>query len=442
MKRGAGLLLPFTRRGACLAVLLLSMVASFAPSFGQNRFPRPEFQSGYQQPETVFPAARAELYGYQDVVVLLGALGLASWLALKKRSRRGIFWLTIGALAYFGFFRKGCICPIGAVQNTALAVADPSFVLPVAVAFFVGLPLIFSLLFGRVFCSSVCPLGAIQDVFVFKPKKINPQLAAVLGIIPHLYLGAAILFATTGAGFVICRFDPFVGFFRLSAPLGMILWGGAVLAVGLFVARPYCRFLCPYGVLLGWSSLVSRRHVTITPDKCINCRLCEDSCPFDAIRIPTTHEPDEPRRKSVGRVLLHSGLLPLWIFVGGLAGWFAGDTLALVHHRVRLAEQVLAEETGGAETLTMESETFRAGMVPVPALIEDARDIKKNMKRGSLFLGMYLGLVVGLGMLRYSLQRKREEYAPNTRTCLSCGRCFEVCPREHRRRKMENHATR
>ena len=64
------------------------------------------------------------------------------------------------------------------------------------------------------------------------------------------------------------------------------LWAvgcAVVLVLSTFVGRPYCRFLCPYGALLGLLSRVSWKHATITPDECINCKLCEDACPFGAI---------------------------------------------------------------------------------------------------------------------------------------------------------------
>ena len=99
------------------------------------------------------------------------------------------------------------------------------------------LPLLFALLFGRVFCAAVCPLGAMQDVFVVKPLKLPPWLEQALGLLPYVYLGLAVLFAATGAGFVICRFDPFVSFFRLSGNVYILGLGACFLLVGMFIAR-------------------------------------------------------------------------------------------------------------------------------------------------------------------------------------------------------------
>jgi polyferredoxin len=73
----------------------------------------------------------------------------------------------------------------------------------------------------------------------------------------------------------------------------MLVVGGAVLVLSTFIGRPYCRFLCPYGVLLGWLSRLSWSGVTITPDECVVCRLCEDACPFGAIEPANAVKEDE-----------------------------------------------------------------------------------------------------------------------------------------------------
>jgi polyferredoxin len=159
-------------------------------------------------------------------------------------------------------------------------------VVPYVVIVFFVLPLALALLFGRVFCGGVCPLGAIQDLAVLSPVRVPRRLDKTLGALKYVYLVLAIWFVLRPAparDFIICRFDPFVGFFRQTGPAHMLLIGGGMLVLGLFVGRPYCRYLCPYGALLAILSRFSWRGVTVTPDAELDCGLCIDACPFGAI---------------------------------------------------------------------------------------------------------------------------------------------------------------
>ncbi len=256
-------------------------------AWSAERFPPPDFESGYELPSMTRPLRRVARREFVAVAVLAGALCLASWLALVKRSRRAIVLLSLFCLAYFGFYRGGCVCPVGSVQNVSLSMADPGYALPLTVGLFFILPLVFGLLFGRVFCGAVCPLGAIQDVVLLRPVRVPAWLEHVLRVLPFVYLGAAVLFAATHTMFIICRYDPFVSFFRLSGEFHMLVIGGGVLFVAMFVGRPYCRFLCPYGALLAIVSRFAWRRVSTTPDECAACSLCENACPFGAITPPT-----------------------------------------------------------------------------------------------------------------------------------------------------------
>jgi ferredoxin len=228
-----------------------------------------------------------------DVALLLVALLAATWIALVTRRRRQMLALAVACLAFFGFYREGCVCPIGAIQNVTLGIFDSSYYVPWTVIAYFALPLLFALAVGRVFCSSVCPLGAMQDVVLIKAVKLPRWLDRALRALPFVYLGLAVLLAATGSLFIICAYDPFVPFFRIAGPFFMLTAGGVMVALSLFIGRPYCRFLCPYGALLGVLSRFSLTGVTITPDECITCRLCEDACPFGAIEpANASHEED------------------------------------------------------------------------------------------------------------------------------------------------------
>lgn len=241
---------------------------------------------GYVTPQVQRPRPRAVAWQVADVALLAGALGVAAWLALWRRRRAGLVALSAFCLAYFGFYREGCVCPVGATQNVALALVDPRYAVPHYVVATFVLPLAAALLFGRVFCSGVCPLGAIQELVTLRAVTVPPRLDRALGAFKWIYLAVAVYYAVLPAvsrDFLICRFDPFVGLFRFTGSAWLLLTGGALLVAGVFVGRPYCRWLCPYGALLSAFSRYAWRSFSITPDRELDCGLCQGACPYGAI---------------------------------------------------------------------------------------------------------------------------------------------------------------
>jgi ferredoxin len=410
---------------ACLIFLFLINLI-----FAQDRFPRPEFDSGYQKPLTQQPAPRSAFLEILDVVLLAATIGLASYFALKKRSRRAIFLLTIFSVVYFGFYRKGCVCAVGSLQNVTTALFNSGFVLPIGVFAFFIIPLIFAILFGRGFCAGVCPLGGVQDLVMLRPVKVPAWLSEVLGVIPYLYLGFTLLFAATGSAFLICRYDPFVSIFRMSNDFGTIVYSAGFVALSVFVARPYCRFLCPYGVLLGWMSKLAKWHVSTTPNFCMQCRLCEDACPMGAIRKPVGGRLPESREQSIRRLVVLFLLLPVIVLSSGWALSRLDLLLSRMHPTVALAEQIQMEDMGLVLQTTLESRTFRSQEKPTQELFDEAKAIRKQFRIGGWFLGGFLGLMFAIKLIRLSVVRPRTDYEIDRVSCYSCSRCFEYCPYE------------
>jgi NosR/NirI family nitrous oxide reductase transcriptional regulator len=422
--------------GRAAAVVLLLAAASMAVPhllFPQDRVPRPEFSSSYQEPAITTPQPRAEWLQYLDVLVLGFGLTAASWLGIRARSRAGIFLLGAAAIGYFGFFRKGCICPIGSIQNVALALADPGYALSFSAVAFFTLPLVGALLGGRTFCSGVCPFGALQDAVIVRPLRLPRWLVRGLGFLPIVYLSLAVLFAAEGAGFVICRFDPFISFFRLGGTPSMFALGTAFLALGTVVARPYCRFLCPYGAILGALSRLSYRHPTITPDSCVQCGLCENACPVDAIRPPQRPQavpPSRGERRAFAATIL---AFPALVVLGGFIGFLASPYLAMAHPTVRLAAQIQREDSGATTETTLESDTFRSTRTPAADLQSSAASIRAGFALGTPIAGGFIALVLCLKVLATFVRPRRTEYRMDKAACVGCGRCFSYCPREHLR---------
>lgn len=417
-------------RWARITVFTIILLAPSLDALGELRFPPPEFESGYQFPPTTVPPPKVVIYEYIDAAVLLAALLLATYLILKRRSRRAIYVLMISALLYFGFWRDGCICPIGAIQNVTLTIFDSSYAIPITAGIFFVLPLVFTLFVGRTFCGAVCPLGAIQDAVLLHPVAVPRWLESGLRLGAYSYLATAVLFAAIGNSFVICRYDPFVGFFRLTGNWNVLIIGVSLLLIGLFIGRPYCRFLCPYGVLLRQMSRLSRSRVTITPNECIKCRLCEGACPFGAIREPTGDWPEGEYKVAKRRLALFLLLLPVLVAAGGWGGYALKERLARVHPRVRTAERVYLEETGKVEGTTNASNAFRATGRPSEDLYQEATAIRGRFALGGALLGGFLGLIVAGKLITLSVRRGRSDYEADRAGCFACGRCYQYCPKQ------------
>ncbi len=257
----------------------------------------PDFGDSYSFPTPTHPEPVADWLRGLDVFLLTAGLGAAAWLVFKRRSRSGVVLLSLASVAYFGFYRKGCICSVGSIQNIVLCLVDSRYFVSLSVLGIFFLPLVATLFFGRVFCSGVCPLGAIQDLVVIKPLRVPVRLDSALRYLQFLYLGLAVLFAGWGLNlqfgswklnldqrFIICDYDPFISIFRRSGPFYMVALGIAFVLAGMFIGRPYCRWICPYGAILSILSRVSWKNVRISPDKELNCGMCAEACAFGAIR--------------------------------------------------------------------------------------------------------------------------------------------------------------
>ena len=196
--------------------------------------------------------------------------------------------------------------------------------LPAVLALNVGVILLWvvlTLVFGRVYCSVICPLGVFQDVVSWfsgrrKKKKYRFSYSPAVSWLRYGMLGVFIIAMIAGIGSVVALLAPYSSYGRIVSNLfaPVYQWGNNVLAyfaersdsyafyetsvwlkslptfiiaavtfVALVVlawrnGRTYCNTVCPVGTVLGFFSRYSLFRPEIDAEKCTNCSLCSRKC--------------------------------------------------------------------------------------------------------------------------------------------------------------------
>lgn len=419
-------------------VFLAGLVVSSSSLEAAPRNPPPVFESEYALPTTSTPGPRCgvALENFTSVGIYALFLVLATLAVYRLRSRKTLFLLAVASVAILGFVMQGCPCPVGMFQNIVDAFVSPFPYIPWTVILLFTIPLFLALFLGRVFCSSVCPLGALQELTALKPLRIPDALEQVLGILRYVWLGLAVFFVYTGLGYLVCRFDPYVGIFRFGGLYPIMIFSLGMLILGIFIARPFCRFLCPYGALLGLCSTVAAKKVSVTPGDCTKCRLCEEICPYNAIERPTATPTAWERKRGPRRVLAAVVALPILTIVFALFGYAVAPRFALWHYDVRAAEYLYAEEQKLVDAFGTFPETravIQTG-VPYEDIYRTAWNRIQRFRTAGFWLGVWIGAVIGLKWISLTLRRRREDYEVDPARCVACGRCFWYCPNQKENR--------
>jgi transcriptional regulator of nitric oxide reductase len=156
--------------------------------------------------------------------------------------------------------------------------------------------LISLLLIGRgVFCGWLCPFGALQELLAQVSRALGvPQWNPSHALEQRLWMGkyiaaAAVLFLVmteidpSGATIEIEPFKTAITS-KFTRAWPYLVYAGALLAIGLFSERAYCRFLCPLGGMLAALDRLHLLNLLKRRPECGNpCHLCERSCPVRAI---------------------------------------------------------------------------------------------------------------------------------------------------------------
>lgn len=206
----------------------------------------------------------------------LSAIGI--WISLRKAFKyRKV--LMIVSIAILGFLFGGVLCPITTVQNVL-------FKYETAYLLMFLIPVIISFIFGRIYCGYVCPFGGVQELLYMKKygKKVPYKTDKLLRYVKYIVL-AIVVIAALSAGRVFSGSTPFKSLFTFEFAIIGILITTVFAILSIFIYRPFCKYLCPYGALMAFASRFSIFKVKKN-DSCVNCNLCLKKCPMGAMETP------------------------------------------------------------------------------------------------------------------------------------------------------------
>ncbi len=187
------------------------------------------------------------------------------------------------------------VCPLGGVVSIYQFAMAGTFVKKIHESAFIlmGIVALLAVLFGPVFCGWICPFGTVQEWFgklgrKLFGKKYNRFIPAKYDrILRFLRYGvlAWVIYMTARTGQLIFEaYDPYYALFNFwsseVAVSGLIALGLVILG-SLFVERPFCKYACPYGAVLGLTNLFRVFGIKRKASTCIDCRACDRSCPMN-----------------------------------------------------------------------------------------------------------------------------------------------------------------
>lgn len=233
----------------------------------------------------------------------------------SPRIRRGVqaaffllnLWIGVQFYLFVRYFEQGGVrverppgvegwLPIAGMMNTSYLLRTGHFpeIHPAAMVLFVTF-LAISIIFRKAFCGWLCPIGTISErlwkygrktfgrVFL-PPRWLDVPLRALKYLLLALFVWAvATMSAASVKSFLTSPYGliadvKMLDFFRHMSQMAAVVI--ALLALGsFFVPNLWCRYLCPYGALMGVASLASPLRIRRKIEVCIDCAKCAKACP-------------------------------------------------------------------------------------------------------------------------------------------------------------------
>lgn len=165
-----------------------------------------------------------------------------------------------------------------------------------------------TLIVGRVYCSSVCPLGTLQDIFIFLRRKLKPnpdfrparawlRWEALLLFVVCIAIGFSIVYAVMEPWHIFRNIMSIINpqethiealHYTLSVTGGVIAGAVSLILLAIisfFYGREFCNSFCPTGVAMRMLDSFTFYGIEIDPDRCTSCLKCQDLCKSRCIDV-------------------------------------------------------------------------------------------------------------------------------------------------------------
>ncbi len=188
------------------------------------------------------------------------------------------------------------LCPFGGVVTIYQFAATGTFVQKIHESAFIlmAIGFLLAILFGPVFCGWVCPLGTLQEWVaglgrkIFGKRRYNHFIPAKLDrwlrYLRYLVLAWVVYMTAVTGILVFSNIDPYFALFNLwtsEVAIGGVIILGIIIAASLFIERPWCKYACPYGAVIGISNLFRIFSIRRNESTCNMDHVCDIVCPMN-----------------------------------------------------------------------------------------------------------------------------------------------------------------
>ncbi len=225
-----------------------------------------------------------------------------------KKFRYGVHAIVFiaGLILLFGLsFNVEAFCPFGAVESMFTFFHDGQLLCSLGIGNYYMLiaVVIVTILFRRVFCGYICPIGIIsaflRKVSAFlkiKQLAVPTKLDKALSFVRYLVLILVLFFTAQLATLVYRNVSPCIIIASSEEEIekSTYIAGAITVIASLLIYMPFCRWFCPFAIVQNIFSKFGLAKIHRDESTCVNCGKCAAACPMklEVDKVKTVNSAD------------------------------------------------------------------------------------------------------------------------------------------------------